>query len=194
MSKSDAASKPRMFLGFRTIDCLNAEWLTRKRVWVGWQWFRSLSTRDDQHRQEVPGEAKRDRFLLELTSTSRLLHLASLTLRTLYSYPVLRRQARCIHSLTIIWLWMCVSSSSRPVCDSCFLTMKDKDCSNLSSFLPYTSPERHGCSGLTLYWQSHLFLPETRQEGYLYTLSPLTNSKIKNIITTFSRELLTAVL
>lgn len=137
---------------------------------------------------------KGDRFPLELTSTSRLLHLASLTLRTLYSYPVLRRQARCIHSLIIIWLWMCVSSSSRPVCDSCFLTMKGKDCSNFSSFLPYTSPGRHGYSGLTLYWQSHLFLPETRQEGYLYTLPPLTNSKMKNIITTFSRELLTAVL
>lgn len=92
---SDPASKPSKFLGFRTTDCLNAEWLTRKRA--AWQWFRSLSTRDDQHRQEVPGEARGDWFPLELTSTSRLLHLVSLTLRTLYSCPVLRRQARCIH-------------------------------------------------------------------------------------------------
>lgn len=97
MSKSDAASKPSMFLGFRTTDFLKSEWLTRNRVWAGWQWFRSLSTWDDQHRQEVPGEAKGDRFPLELTSTSRLLSLASLTLRTLYYCPVLRRQARCIH-------------------------------------------------------------------------------------------------
>lgn len=154
---SDPASKPSMFLGFRTTDCLNAiltwlPWLTRKRA--AWQWFRSLSTRDDQHRQEVPGEARGDWFPLELTSTSRLLHLVSLTLRTLYSCPVLRRQARCIHLQ--LFGCECVYPLIPDQCVTPFSSpwkARTAPTSLLSSHvLPHMAVLRHGCSGLILYW------------------------------------------
>lgn len=73
---------------------------------------------------------------------------------------------------------MCVSSSSRPVCDSCFLTMKGKDCSNFSSFLPYTSPERHGYSGLCIDKAISFFLrPGKRDICTPFPLSPIATWK-----------------
>lgn len=135
-----AASKSDMFFSFRSTNFLNAERLTRKRLWASWKWFRSLSTQDDQHRQEVPGEAKGDQFSLELKLASRWLHSSSLTLRkrSLYSLPVLRGQARCIHSGLFDCECVCLLLPNLPWLLP--LHHERQGLLQYSSFLPHISP------------------------------------------------------
>lgn len=148
-----AASKSDMFFSFRSTNFLNAERLTRKRLWASWKWFRSLSTQDDQHRQEVPGEAKGDQFSLELKLASRWLHSSSLTLRkrSLYSLPVLRGQARCIHSGLFDCECVCLLLPNLPMApaSSPWKARTTPIFFFSPTHLP-TSPERYGCPGLAL--------------------------------------------